>query len=73
MRSIVSTAVGQGAQLAVLPEGAVFGWLNPEVFSSASPIPGTYSVEFQSMARGESCWIAAGLAEMGPPSGLENG
>ena len=69
MRSLAKQAKALGAELVIYPEGSVFGWLNPEVFTKAAPIPGTYSDQFAAIAAGESIWVAAGLAEQGPKAG----
>ncbi len=59
----------QGAELIVFPEGSVFGWLNPAVFTKAAPIPGVYSDKFAAIAKTANIWVAAGLAEKGPKAG----
>ena len=69
MKNLAQQAKNQGAQLVVFPEGSVFGWLNPAVFTQAAPIPGTYSDQFVEIARSVGIWVAAGLAERGPKAG----
>lgn len=69
IRSFVVQAKGQGAELVIFPESSVFGWLNPDVFTQAEPIPGLFSDQFAEIAVSESIWIAAGLAEKGPKAG----
>lgn len=69
MQSLAKQAKQQGADLVVFPEGSVFGWLNPDVFTKAAPIPGAYSDKFAAIAKSESIWVAAGLAERGPQAG----
>lgn len=49
----------------IFPEESVFGWLNPDVFLEATPIPGKYSDAFAAIAKDERVWLAAGLAEQG--------
>lgn len=69
MRLLAQQAKDQGATLVIFPEGAVFGWLNPAVFTQAAPIPGIYSDKFGEIAKGVGIWVAAGLAEKGPKAG----
>lgn len=69
MQSFAEQAKAQGADLIIFPEGSVFGWLNPAVFISASPIPGKYSDQFAAIAKSANIWVAAGLAEQGPKAG----
>lgn len=69
MRALVKQAKAQGADLVIFPEDSVFGWLNPEVFTKATPIPGEYSDKFVSIAKEEHIWLAAGLGEQGPKAG----
>lgn len=70
MRELVKEAKDQGADLVIFPEESVFGWLNPDTFLKATPIPGKYSDEFSAMAKNENIWLAAGLAEQGPEANL---
>ncbi len=58
-----------GAELVIFPESSAFGWLNPEVFTDAAPIPGDTSAKFASIAANANIWIAAGLAERGEKVG----
>lgn len=69
MRALAQQAKDQGATLIIFPEGSVFGWLNPAVFTQAAPIPGRYSDQFAEIARSVGIWVAAGLAEQGPKAG----
>jgi predicted amidohydrolase len=69
MKALAQQAKAQGAQLVIFPEGSVFGWLNPAVFTQAAPIPGSYSDQFVSIATSVNIWVAAGLAEKGPKAG----
>src|ERR1700733_14390438 len=66
MRELVKQAKAQEADLVIFPEESVFGWLNPEVFLKATPIPGQYSDEVAAIARDENIWLALGLGEQGP-------
>ena len=65
MNQLVQKAARAGAELVVFPESSVLGWLNPDVFADAKPIPGAPSRQFAAMARDNNVWIAAGLAERG--------
>jgi predicted amidohydrolase len=69
MTVLAQQAKARGAQLVIFPEGSVFGWLNPAVFTQAEPIPGTYSDKFAAIATSVGIWVAAGLAERGPKAG----
>ncbi|WP_286269103.1 nitrilase-related carbon-nitrogen hydrolase [Thalassotalea hakodatensis] len=69
MKSLVIQAKNEGAELVIFPESSVFGWLNPDVFTKAEPIPGAFSDQFAEIAVSENIWIAAGLAEKGPKAG----
>lgn len=69
MQVLAEQAKAQGADLVIFPEGSVFGWLNPVVFTKAAPIPGQYSDQFAAIAKSANIWVAAGLAEQGPKAG----
>ena len=69
MQDLANQAKARGAQLIVFPEESVFGWLNPDVFTKAAPIPGQYSDKFVEIAKKTGIWVAAGLAERGPKAG----
>jgi predicted amidohydrolase len=69
MKSLAVQAKNGGAQLVIFPESSVFGWLNPEVFTQAEPIPGKFSDQFVDIAVSANIWVAAGLAEKGPKAG----
>jgi predicted amidohydrolase len=70
IKSLTMQAKSKGAQLVIFPESSVFGWLNPDVFTQAEPIPGKFSSQFADIAVSENIWIAAGLAEKGPKAGV---
>lgn len=72
MRDLVKRAKVQGADLVIFPEESIFGWLNPNVFLEATPIPGKYSDEFAAIAKDENIWLATGLAEQGPEAGPDS-
>ena len=65
MEQFVQQATSYGAQLVIFPESSVLGWLNPNVFYSAQPIPGYATSQFAAIAQRNNVWIAAGLAEQG--------
>ncbi len=67
--TLAKQAKAQGAALVIFPEGSVFGWLNPAVFTEAAPIPGKYSDLFAEIAQNANIWVAVGLAEQGPKAG----
>ena len=63
-------AAAAGAQLLVLPELAVSGYVRPELVPGlAEPIPGPASDTLAALARQHSIAIAAGLAEFEPATG----
>lgn len=69
MQQFAIQAKTGGAELIVFPEGSVFGWLNPDVFTKADRIPGAYSDQLATIAKTAKLWVAAGLAERGPKAG----
>ncbi len=69
MRMLAQSAKARGADLVIFPEESVFGWLNPQAFTQGAPVPGAYSDRFAAIARDVGIWVAAGLAEQGPPAG----
>jgi len=69
MKDLVKQAKSHGAELVIFPEESAFGWLNPDAFLKATPIPGKYSDAFAAIAKSEHIWLAAGLAEQGPAAG----
>ena len=66
MSSYVAEAKSKGAEIVIFPESSAFGWLNPEVFQQAHPIPGASQQAFSKMAVDHDIWIVTGLAEQGP-------
>jgi len=52
-----------GADLACLPETAIYGWVNPDAHARACPIPGEDSEWFCDLARRYGICLCAGLAE----------
>lgn len=69
MKSLASEAKKQGAALIIFPEASDLGWLNPEAFTKAEPIPGRFSAAFANIASELGVWVAAGLTERGPKAG----
>ncbi|MDX8502119.1 carbon-nitrogen hydrolase family protein [Mesorhizobium sp. VK4C] len=65
MLSYAKGAKDRGAEIVVYPEESVFGWLNPNVFYEAEPIPGRSQAAFADIAKQAGIWVAAGLAERG--------
>lgn len=52
-----------GADLACLPETAIYGWVNPDAHTRACPIPGEDSQRLCELARQYEIFLCAGLAE----------
>ena len=52
-----------GADLACLPETAIYGWVNPDAHTRACPIPGEDSQRLCELARRYEVFLCAGLAE----------
>ncbi|MDP1837853.1 MAG: carbon-nitrogen hydrolase family protein [Reyranella sp.] len=65
MLAYAKAAKSQGAQMVVFPEESAFGWLNPNVFYEAKPIPGETVDAFSAIAKEAGIWVVAGLAERG--------
>jgi len=59
----LAEAAAQGADLAVLPETCLFGWVNPEAHRRADPIPGASTERLAELARRHGLMLVAGLAE----------
>lgn len=70
MAQLATEAKGQGAQLVIFPEASAFGWLNPAVFTGAQPIPGSISDQFAQVAKTADVWVATGLAQQAPGTGV---
>ncbi|MCR9821645.1 carbon-nitrogen hydrolase family protein [Vibrio parahaemolyticus] len=69
MKLLASRAKAAGAELVIFPESSVFGWLNPNAFMQAEPIPGKYSEKFAQIASSLNIWVAVGLAERAERAG----
>jgi len=52
-----------GAEIACLPETALYGWVNPEAHDRAHPIPGEDSQRLCEMAREHRIHVCVGLEE----------
>ncbi len=63
IENAVAEAAGMGADLACLPETALYGWVNPDAHQRASPIPGEDSQCLCEMARKYGIHLCAGLDE----------
>jgi len=59
----VAEAARQRADVVCLPEMAVYGWVNPEAYERAHPIPGADSDRLCALAREHGVFLCAGLAE----------
>lgn len=59
------SAKAAGAQLIVFPENADMGWLNPQAFFDAAPVPGAVTDHFADIAKATGLWVVTGLAERG--------
>lgn len=66
IESYVADAQANGAQYLVFPESSVFGWLNPEVFYDAQPVPNGVTEILSSYAKTYGVAIVFGMAEQGP-------
>lgn len=70
---LAAQAATAGAQLLVLPELGVTGYVRPELVPGlAEPIPGPISESLSALARHHQLAIAAGLAEREPGGRLRN-
>jgi predicted amidohydrolase len=63
MEHAVAEAARAGAQIACLPESAVYGWVNPDAHERAQPIPGEDSQRLCEIARRHDIFLCAGLDE----------
>jgi len=59
----VGEAAGASAQIAVLPETALLGWVNPDAHTRAQPIPGADTARLAQIARKHGIYVCVGLAE----------
>jgi predicted amidohydrolase len=63
IENAVAEAAGMGAQIACLPETAIYGWVNPDAHQRAHPIPGEDSRRLCEMARRHRIHLGIGLDE----------
>jgi N-carbamoylputrescine amidase len=59
----VAEAAGMGAEIACLPETAIYGWVNPQAHERAHPIEGEDSQRLCEMARKHRIHLCVGLDE----------
>ncbi|HEX7735728.1 MAG TPA: nitrilase-related carbon-nitrogen hydrolase [Ktedonobacteraceae bacterium] len=70
---LVEEAAHQGARLIVLPEMATTGYCwtsREEIAPYVEPVPGSTTQRFEELAARYDCYIALGLAELEPGSGV---
>lgn len=70
---LVEEAANEGARLIVLPEMATTGYCwtsREEVAPYVEPIPGPTTTQFQELATRHDCYIALGLPECDPATGV---
>ena len=63
IENALEIASAQGAELACFPEAAVLGWVNPDAYQLAHPIPGRTSDRVAELARRYRMMVAIGIAE----------
>jgi predicted amidohydrolase len=63
IENAVAEAAGMNADIACLPETALYGWVNPDAHDRARPIPGEDSHRLCEMARRHRIHICVGLDE----------
>ena len=59
----VEKASKMGAKVALFPETAVIGWVNPDAYKLAEPIPGKFTKTIGEMAKKYNIIIGIGLCE----------
>lgn len=59
----VKDAKSKAADLAVLPESCILGWINPDAFELAHPIPGADTARLAELARSFQMAIIVGVDE----------
>lgn len=60
----LESAAARRAELACFPESAIVGWINPDAYHLADPIPGPASDRLARLARQYRMMIAIGLDEL---------
>lgn len=63
IENAVREAKGAGAEIACLPETAIYGWVNPDAHDRAHPIPGEDSQRLCELAREHRMHLCVGLEE----------
>ncbi len=63
IENAVAEAAGMSADIACLPETAIYGWVNPDAHHRARPIPGEDSQCLCQMARKHGIHLCVGLDE----------
>jgi predicted amidohydrolase len=63
IENAVAEAAGLGADIACLPETAIYGWVNPDAHQRAQPIPGADSERLCEMAQQHRIHLCVGLDE----------
>jgi predicted amidohydrolase len=63
IENAVAEAAGMGAQIACIPETAIYGWVNPDAHHRAHPIPGEDSQRLCELARRHRIHLCVGLDE----------
>ena len=63
IENAVAEAARAGAEIACLPEMAIYGWVNPDSHRRAQPIPGEDSQRLCAMAKQYGVALCTGLAE----------
>jgi predicted amidohydrolase len=70
IEAAVEKAAAHGADLAIFPECALLGWVNPDAWTMAHPIPGEWSDQISAMAAANNIMIFIGMAELADASHL---
>lgn len=63
IENALAEAASAGADVACLPEAAVFGWVSPEAHERASPVPGETSRQLGALADEYDLMLSVGVAE----------
>ena len=63
IENAVIEAKSKGAQIACLPETALYGWVNPEAHKRADTIPGRDSDVLCALAKKHGLYLCVGIAE----------
>ncbi|MBN2290060.1 MAG: carbon-nitrogen hydrolase family protein [Candidatus Glassbacteria bacterium] len=63
IEQMTARAVSQGAVMVLFPETVDLGWVNPEAYSLAGPVPGPFSRRLSELAKRHAIWLGIGLCE----------